>query len=229
MGPSASAVAVGTALTVLGAMSVGLGLPAARIGATMCVVLMTHVGDATRYSLLRLANTAVGDLLEDGLGDHLLQILDLLERAGSLDLLDHVVVAQAGQRLQLRVARLVEVDLTVATATSSLGTCTRSPVKGAGAQPVCPAMMLPWVGTNVAARDFVYPPPQRTIPTHRPPLRHRATSSLEPQAGRLHARRCTPCARSAGRASAAGRARPARRARAPGRSRPSRGDSDPGH
>ena len=42
-------------------MSVGLGLPAARIGATMCVVLlMTHEGDATRYSLLRLANTAVG-------------------------------------------------------------------------------------------------------------------------------------------------------------------------
>ncbi len=61
MGPSASAVAVGTGLTVLGTMTVGLGLPAARIGATMCVVLlMTHVGDATRYSLLRLANTAVG-------------------------------------------------------------------------------------------------------------------------------------------------------------------------
>ena len=61
IGPSASAVAVGTALTVLGTMSVGLGLPAARIGATMCVVLlMTHVDDATRYSLLRLANTALG-------------------------------------------------------------------------------------------------------------------------------------------------------------------------
>ena len=60
-GPSALAVGLGVALTAVFALTLGWGVPVARIGVTLCIItLVMHRADAVHYDLLRMANTLIG-------------------------------------------------------------------------------------------------------------------------------------------------------------------------
>ena len=59
--PPALSVALGVAVTAYLCMGFGWGMPAARIGATLCAVtVLLHAGDALSYAGMRLLNTLVG-------------------------------------------------------------------------------------------------------------------------------------------------------------------------
>jgi uncharacterized membrane protein YccC len=59
--PPALSVALGVAATAYLCMGFGWGMPAARIGATLCAVtVLLHGGDALSYAAMRLLNTLVG-------------------------------------------------------------------------------------------------------------------------------------------------------------------------
>ena len=60
-GPSALAVGLAVALTAVFALTLGWGVPVARIGVTLCIVtLVMHRDEAIEYDLLRMANTLIG-------------------------------------------------------------------------------------------------------------------------------------------------------------------------
>jgi uncharacterized membrane protein YccC len=60
-GPSALAVGFAAALTALFALSLGWGVPVARIGATLCIVsIVAHGAYTVEYDVLRAANTLIG-------------------------------------------------------------------------------------------------------------------------------------------------------------------------
>jgi uncharacterized membrane protein YccC len=63
-GPSFVAVALAVGLTALLSISLGWGVPAARIGVTLCIItLVTHHADALEYNTLRAFNTLIGVVL----------------------------------------------------------------------------------------------------------------------------------------------------------------------
>jgi uncharacterized membrane protein YccC len=105
-GPSVIAVGLSVALTALLAIGLGWGVPAARIGVTLCIItLVMHRADALEYNGLRALNTVIGvaigmavslfvwpvrarDALRSGSGDALeaaARLLDALD-AGVQDL-----------------------------------------------------------------------------------------------------------------------------------------------
>ena len=60
-GPSFIAVGLAVALTALLAVGLGWGVPAARIGVTLCIItLVMHRADALEYNTLRALNTVIG-------------------------------------------------------------------------------------------------------------------------------------------------------------------------
>lgn len=60
-GPSVWSLAAGVSLTAFIATGFGWGVPAARIGASLCaVIIAAHVADVLEYSLMRAANTLLG-------------------------------------------------------------------------------------------------------------------------------------------------------------------------
>lgn len=60
-GPSAIAVGLAVALTALLSVGLGWGVPAARIGVTLCIItLVMHRADALEYNVLRALNTVIG-------------------------------------------------------------------------------------------------------------------------------------------------------------------------
>jgi uncharacterized membrane protein YccC len=60
-GPSVIAVGLAVALTALLSVGLGWGVPAARIGVTLCIItLVMHRGDALEYNALRALNTVIG-------------------------------------------------------------------------------------------------------------------------------------------------------------------------
>ena len=61
LGPSIVAVGLAVALTALLSLGLGWGVPAVRIGVTLCIItLVTHRTDALEYNALRAANTLIG-------------------------------------------------------------------------------------------------------------------------------------------------------------------------
>ena len=60
-GPSIIAVGLAVALTALLSLGLGWGVPAVRIGVTLCIItLVTHRADALEYNALRAVNTLMG-------------------------------------------------------------------------------------------------------------------------------------------------------------------------
>jgi uncharacterized membrane protein YccC len=61
LGPSALAIGIAAALTAAFALSLGWGIPVARIGATLCIVsIVAHGAYTVEYDVLRAANTLIG-------------------------------------------------------------------------------------------------------------------------------------------------------------------------
>ncbi len=59
--PPALAVAAGVGSTAYVCLAFGWGVPAARVGAALCaVMILVHVQDAFQYSLVRVGNTLIG-------------------------------------------------------------------------------------------------------------------------------------------------------------------------
>jgi uncharacterized membrane protein YccC len=59
--PPAIAVSVGVGLTAYVCLALGWGVPAARVGAALCaVMILLHLQDALQYSLARVGNTLIG-------------------------------------------------------------------------------------------------------------------------------------------------------------------------
>jgi hypothetical protein len=59
--PVPLAVAVAVGLTAYLCMGAGWGIPAARVGASLCAVMVVlHGGDLLEYSVMRIANTLIG-------------------------------------------------------------------------------------------------------------------------------------------------------------------------
>ena len=59
--PPALAVAVGVGSTAYVCLAFGWGVPAARVGAALCaVMILVHLQDAFQYSLIRVGNTLIG-------------------------------------------------------------------------------------------------------------------------------------------------------------------------
>lgn len=60
-GPSTLAVALGVVLTAALALSLGWGVPVARVGVTLCIVtLIAHGANLIEYDMLRALNTLIG-------------------------------------------------------------------------------------------------------------------------------------------------------------------------
>lgn len=60
-GPSLATIALAVGLTALLAVGLGWGVPAARIGVTLCIItLVTHRADALEYNAFRALNTLIG-------------------------------------------------------------------------------------------------------------------------------------------------------------------------
>lgn len=60
-GPSTLAVALGVVLTAAFALSLGWGVPVARVGVTLCIVtLIAHGANLIEYDMLRALNTLIG-------------------------------------------------------------------------------------------------------------------------------------------------------------------------
>lgn len=61
LGPSTLAVALGVVLTAALALSLGWGVPVARVGVTLCIVtLIAHGANLIEYDMLRALNTLIG-------------------------------------------------------------------------------------------------------------------------------------------------------------------------
>lgn len=59
--PPALAVAIAVGATAFLCMGAGWGIPAARVGASLCAVMvLMHGGDVIEYSAMRIANTLIG-------------------------------------------------------------------------------------------------------------------------------------------------------------------------
>ena len=59
--PPALAVTAGVSATAYVCLAFGWGVPAARVGAALCaVMILVHVQDAIQYSLIRVGNTLIG-------------------------------------------------------------------------------------------------------------------------------------------------------------------------
>jgi uncharacterized membrane protein YccC len=60
-GPSTLAVALGVVLTAALALSLGWGVPVARVGVTLCIVtLIAHGANLIEYDMMRAINTLIG-------------------------------------------------------------------------------------------------------------------------------------------------------------------------